>query len=107
MKLKFDIEKFRFIFIEKNKKILIAVSVILLLAGGYFTFKDFSNVKADAESLLPSDSRIMKDMRASRNRLPSVDSLLMFVDSNDPDGNKRFVTDFAEKLRNSKNSIAD
>ncbi len=105
MKLIFDIEKFRFMFVERNKKILIVISALLLLTCGYFSFKVFSNVRADAESLLPSDSRIMKDMRASRDRLPSVDCLLMFVDSSDPFGNKSFINDFAAKLRDSKNPI--
>lgn len=98
-------EIFKKLLDEKNKRILLTVSLILLIAGGYFTYRLFSNVRADAESLLPSDSRIMKDMRISRNRLPTIDCLLIFVFSDSPEGSMRFVQDFAKKLREDEHSI--
>lgn len=90
---------------EKNRKALILLSVLLFLIGAFFTFRLFSNVKSDLESLLPTDSRSLRDIQISRVRFPSVDCQLFIVLSESPDSGERFVKDFVDRVNTSDKSV--
>ncbi len=86
--------------IQRFTALILGLSLILSVFGGYFTIKLYQNLRTDIEELLPATSRSVRDLNQVTRRLRSIDNLAVLVFSQNPVASKRFVTELAGRLEN-------
>ena len=84
--------------IQRKTRIILALSALLSVIGGYFTVQLYRNLRTDIEELLPTSSRSVRDLDEVTRRLRSIDNLAVLVFSKDTASSKRFVIDLAGEL---------
>ncbi len=80
-------------------KFLLTLGVALTLAGGYFSAQLYQTLRPDLEQLLPADSPSVLDLQAASQRLASMESLVVIVESEDTKASRRFVDEFARRMK--------
>jgi len=84
--------------ILRRSEAICALGLLLGIAGAYFTFRLYSDLRTGLEELLPSTSPSVVDYQRIGTRLKSVENLVVLIFSSDHEGSKRFVTALAHRL---------
>jgi predicted RND superfamily exporter protein len=82
-----------------------AAGVALAIAGAYFTFLLYRDLRTDIEELLPTTARSVIDLHRLGSQVKSVENLVVLVFSKDTPASKRFVVDLAQRLQRLPSSL--
>src|SRR4051794_4442982 len=82
------------------------VGLVAALAGAYFSFLLYKNLRTDIEELLPTNARSGRDLKELTQRLESFDYLAVLVFSKDTRASLRFVDDLAARLNTLPKALA-
>ncbi len=74
------------------------MGLLLSIIGGFFSARLYSTLRPDLEQLLPTDAPSVVDLQAASQRLASVESLVVVIESEDTEASKLFVDDFAARM---------
>jgi predicted RND superfamily exporter protein len=86
-------------------KTLLTFGLVLTLVGGHYSAKVYSTLRPDLEQLLPANATSVLDLQATSQRLASIESLVVVIESHDTAASKRFVDEFAAKIKKSPRGI--
>jgi predicted RND superfamily exporter protein len=85
-------------FIQRRTALILTLSLLFSLVGGFFTVKLYKNLRTDIEELLPTESRSVKDLDEVQRRLKSIDNLAILVFSSNTEASRRFVIALANQI---------
>jgi predicted RND superfamily exporter protein len=85
--------------LERAAGPLTALYVLLALAGGFYSFQLFKNLRTDLEELLPENAPSVRDLKAGASRISGTNHLEVLIETADYKAGERFQRDMAERLR--------
>jgi uncharacterized protein len=84
--------------IIRSYRLFLALGVVLTAIASVYACELYKNLRPDFEELLPTSTRSVKDFQEVSERLKSVESLVVLVQSKDKATSRRFVKDLHANL---------
>lgn len=85
--------------------LILGISLITSLVGGYYSARLYMNLRTDIEELLPTQARAIRDLNEVQTRLEAIESIVLLAFSDNRAASKQFVIDLAKRLEKTPKSL--
>lgn len=78
--------------------LILVVSIIGTLVGGYYSVLLYKNLRTDMEELLPETAQSVQDLKKATGRIGGLNHISVIATSNDTVASRRFINDVVDRL---------
>src|SRR3954464_9580304 len=76
--------------LERWHVLIILLSLLAAIAGGFYSVQLYKNLRTDMEELLPETAQSVKDLKSVLGKVGGLNHISVVIESNDAEAGRRF-----------------